>query len=143
MKTMTTDLEQFEQFNKLYTQLGMAIKQIQAYQVRIDITEMVLEQKELGMEMKGEPESIEMLEQERGIAVKSIRNRASKFITAIIDISKRSNASKAVAKGNGVSQPQLTPVEVVVPTQAVTKPTQVVATEVILAKEEEIEFDIQ
>jgi hypothetical protein len=112
MKIATTDLEQLEQFRKLHIQLGATIKQIETLQTRITLAELLREQASLGASI-GEPEDVDALQQQMIISMKSIRNRASHFITELMDISKRARKPSV----NGKAEPPREPVklEIVAP----------------------------
>ena len=106
MKIATTDLEQLEQFRKLHIQLGATIKQIETLQSRITLAELVQEQNDLGASM-GDAEDVDALHQQMIISMKSIRNRASHFITELMDISKRARKPHLNGKAQADPKPEL------------------------------------
>jgi len=119
MQTLTTDLEQLEQFRLLHTQLGLSIKQVENYQTRIAVAEMMQEQKKIGAQLAKEPEDVEALQQQVIITLKSMRNKAAAFTNTLIDIGKR--AVKA-PKSNGQPTPPPTPPETETPVEVLTTP---------------------
>lgn len=104
MKLATTDLEQIEQFKKLYIQLGAGMKQIETLEAKIALSELAQEQKMLGISI--DTEDVDALHGQLIVSMKSLRNRASHFVQELMDISKRAGKPSKAKKQNPAPEPK-------------------------------------